>query len=221
MFAIRAAKPDLLPALRCGSQFFDRKRDIAILRGTDERSPAIRWNRVAAPPLLHDPILDVKIAGQFIERWPPTEDILETLHRPRGYETYLSLSSTTCTRFLGTIRAAMSKPHERLKQARIAAGFATAKGAAERFHWGYEAYKKHESGEHGFNNDQAREYGRAYKVSAGWLLTGEPGKYADLSGDERALLEMYRNLRRSEKLVVRDQCSSLLRHRAAGEEESS
>lgn len=61
---------------------------------------------------------------------------------------------------------------KRLEEARMARKFATAKDAA-RFHgWVYETYIQHEQGTRGISR-AASKYAKAFKVSEGWLLTGE------------------------------------------------
>lgn len=63
----------------------------------------------------------------------------------------------------------------RLQQAREIAGFKTAKDAAKRFGWAYYGYAQHENGTRGLNQS-SKKYAKAFKVSEGWLLTGEgPG----------------------------------------------
>lgn len=66
---------------------------------------------------------------------------------------------------------------KRLEQARIARGFKTARDAADYFGWKYVSYTQHESGERGLSR-AASQYAKAFRVSAGWLLTGE-GKSPD------------------------------------------
>ncbi|TRL35517.1 hypothetical protein [Rhizobium straminoryzae] len=61
---------------------------------------------------------------------------------------------------------------KRLEQARKARNFATAKAAALYFGWTYETYIQHEQGTRGLSR-AADRYARAFKVSKGWLLTGE------------------------------------------------
>lgn len=61
---------------------------------------------------------------------------------------------------------------DRLKQARSAAGYASAKSAAERFGWNYNTYSQHERGHVGIGR-MAANYARAFRVSEAWLLTGE------------------------------------------------
>jgi len=60
----------------------------------------------------------------------------------------------------------------RLRETRIARGFKTAKDAATRFGFNYNTYSQHERGLVGMSR-AARDYARAFKVSEGWLLTGE------------------------------------------------
>ncbi len=57
----------------------------------------------------------------------------------------------------------------RLKQARIAAGYKSARAAALRFHWPEVTYAKHENGERGIGR-AARKYARSFKVDEAWLL---------------------------------------------------
>jgi SOS-response transcriptional repressor LexA len=59
---------------------------------------------------------------------------------------------------------------ERLRDARIRAGFSSAAEAAERFGWGESGYRHHENGTRDFGPDAARRYGRAFRVKPGWLL---------------------------------------------------
>lgn len=61
---------------------------------------------------------------------------------------------------------------KRLEQARLNAGFENARKAAKRFGWVYETYVQHENGLRGISRS-AKRYANAFKVSEGWLLTGE------------------------------------------------
>jgi SOS-response transcriptional repressor LexA len=67
----------------------------------------------------------------------------------------------------------MSIKANRLKQARIDAGFESAADAARAFGWPEPAYRHHENGTRGFGADAARKYGRAFKVTPAWLLALE------------------------------------------------
>lgn len=70
---------------------------------------------------------------------------------------------------------------KRLEEARLARGFKFAKDATDYFGWNYDTYAQHENGTRGIVRAAGR-YATAYKVSEGWLLTGEgkgPGSAAD------------------------------------------
>jgi len=75
----------------------------------------------------------------------------------------------------------------RLRQAREARGFRTAKEAADRFHFNYSTYSQHERGQSAITR-AAKDYGRAFKVSEGWLLTGEGFGPGDLDKRSVALV---------------------------------
>lgn len=64
-------------------------------------------------------------------------------------------------------------PSERLKLARMRAGWADGKKAALAHGWKYDTYKNHESGARGLKRSQAEIYAKAFDVSVSWLLTGE------------------------------------------------
>ena len=65
--------------------------------------------------------------------------------------------------------------HERLRRARLLAGFDTARAAIERFGWKASTYRAHENGQNNFRANDAGIYARAYRVSSSWLLFGEQG----------------------------------------------
>jgi len=67
----------------------------------------------------------------------------------------------------------MSERHERLRQARIAAGFKTQVDAVRRHGWNPNTYKSNENSNAPFSYDQAVEYGKAFKVRAEWLYSGK------------------------------------------------
>lgn len=62
---------------------------------------------------------------------------------------------------------------ERLRQARIGAGFRSAMAAANSLGVKPSTYGAHENGRNNFGPDEAEHYGRRFHVSAAWLLTGE------------------------------------------------
>lgn len=68
---------------------------------------------------------------------------------------------------------AMGERHARLIEARKRAGFTSALSAAKRHAWKPSTYASHENGQTPLPVEAAYDYARAFKVSPGWLLTGE------------------------------------------------
>lgn len=75
------------------------------------------------------------------------------------------------------------------------AGFVQIKNALDRFGWKRSAYSHHENERREFGVQEAIKYGRAFKVSAWWLLSGvvEQRNFSDLSLDEKLLIDKYRD----------------------------
>lgn len=67
----------------------------------------------------------------------------------------------------------METPADRLKKARLDAGFPTVAEAVRRFGFKRSAYVHHESGQNGIRPAVAEKYAKAYKVTAAWLLYGD------------------------------------------------
>jgi hypothetical protein len=68
----------------------------------------------------------------------------------------------------------MGESNERLRKARQAAGYTSARGAAQRFGWPPSTYASHENGQTPtVPVEAALEYGKAFRVSPAWILTGE------------------------------------------------
>lgn len=61
---------------------------------------------------------------------------------------------------------------KRLEKARISRGFTSAADAARYFGWSYDTYIQHENGTRGIVR-AAQRYAKAFRVTPGWLLTGE------------------------------------------------
>jgi SOS-response transcriptional repressor LexA len=70
----------------------------------------------------------------------------------------------------------MEEPFERLQRARLKAGYESATDAARAFGWNEITYRAHENGGRGLKPKVAEQYAKAFKVSPGWLLTGEDAK---------------------------------------------
>ena len=71
------------------------------------------------------------------------------------------------------VRNKKNDMNDRLRNARMAAGFASATDAIEYCKWKGSTYRAHENGQNNFNVEYAARYGKAYGVSASWLLLGE------------------------------------------------
>lgn len=70
----------------------------------------------------------------------------------------------------------MGDSNDRLKDARIRAGFVSAMSAAKRHHWTISTYASHENGQTPVPVKAAERYAKAFKVSSGWILTGDGDK---------------------------------------------
>lgn len=66
----------------------------------------------------------------------------------------------------------MNTPGERLKSARIAAGFDSARSAAEAHGWNVSTYSGHENGSRQFTIDTAKQYASVFRTSWLWLKEG-------------------------------------------------
>lgn len=122
-------------------------------------------------PLLHGSGVGADLAGDGGRSTSVDDDLVMGSHDVDGYITYpkaVNVSGRLNTRSLG-IFYAMSERHDRLRQARIAAGFKTQAEAVRRFGWNPNTYKSNENGNAPFSFDQGREYARAFKVNPEWL----------------------------------------------------
>lgn len=64
-------------------------------------------------------------------------------------------------------------PHDRLRQARAAAGFRSAAAAAKALAIRPSTYLAHENGQNAFTTAQAEVYAEAFGVEVTWLMFGE------------------------------------------------
>ena len=71
--------------------------------------------------------------------------------------------------------SSMDTPGKRLKDARIKAGFKTARAGAERLALPYPTYAAHENGSRGILPEEAARYAKAFKTRPEWILYGEIG----------------------------------------------
>lgn len=77
--------------------------------------------------------------------------------------------------------AAMGTRGERLKKARIDAGYRTAVEAARALGIPYPTYAGHENGSRDYGPDEAVVYARKFKVALDWLLAGKESRVRPLS----------------------------------------
>lgn len=68
----------------------------------------------------------------------------------------------------------MGEMGDRLKAARVAAGYRSARAAAIRRGWKVPTYSAHENGQNGFGPEDAIRYAKAFKTSPGYLFFGDP-----------------------------------------------
>ncbi|MGO9171986.1 MAG: hypothetical protein ACLP7P_08490 [Rhodomicrobium sp.] len=73
---------------------------------------------------------------------------------------------------------------ERLKQARIAAGFPKAVDACRAFKWSYPAYSKHENGQRSILPKQALAYTSAFRVTLDYLYFGKVENAGEIAGNK-------------------------------------
>lgn len=81
--------------------------------------------------------------------------------------------------------------HERLRLARVDAGFPDAVTAARRFGWPETTYRAHENGGRGYTIKSAQEYARAFRVTAQWLLLGDGEPALDTTEPADDLVSVY------------------------------
>ena len=80
----------------------------------------------------------------------------------------------------------------RLFAARRAAGFKSARQAAQKFGWSEATYRAHETATRYLNDGTARHYAKAFGVAAAWLLKGEgTGPKVDPAREEKFAVRKY------------------------------
>jgi hypothetical protein len=97
----------------------------------------------------------------------------------------------------------MSDPAERLRIARLRAGYETAKDAAESLGFPVSTYLGHENGNRGYPAKKAEVYARKFKVREQWLLYGVgegPGDSGDRNAEIINIIDHLPPLKRAEAL---------------------
>lgn len=112
----------------------------------------------------------------------------------------------------GAIGHRMKKEaHDRLREARIAAGHASPSDAAESFGWNVITYRAHEGGRRGLRPEVAARYAKAFRVSPSFILTGEGSaeEYL-LKEDVVAALEVAMSLMCRSEIAAKEAAQALL-----------
>lgn len=91
--------------------------------------------------------------------------------------------------------------HERLAEARKAAGFETATDAARSMGVNYPTYAGHENGTCGFRPKTAELYARKFGVSFEWLLTGRGTM--TIESEDAELIQLLREAHPDVKTAVK------------------
>lgn len=126
-----------------------------------------------------------------------------------SHEPTMHFASHDCKRLLRNgmnyVRR-MTDPAERLRIARLRAGFETAKEAAEALGFPVSTYLGHENGSRGISAKKAEIYARKYKVREQWLLYGVgPGPGSEQNGETAEIIDIVEHLppiRRAEAIRI-------------------
>lgn len=97
----------------------------------------------------------------------------------------------------------MTDPAERLRIARLRAGFTTGKEAAESMGVRVSTYLGHENGSRGIKPGMATRYAKKFKVTEQWLLYGvgdPPGSNGDVKAEVVSIIDRLPPLQRAEAL---------------------
>lgn len=88
----------------------------------------------------------------------------------------------------------MSDPAERLRIARLRAGYSTAKEAAEALGLPVSTYLAHENGSRGYPAKRAFTYARKFKVREQWLLYGVGEGPGETAGPKAEVVNIFEHL---------------------------
>lgn len=88
----------------------------------------------------------------------------------------------------------MDTPADRLRHARVRAGYNTGKEAAEALGFPVSTYLGHENGSRGFPAKKAAIYARRYKVTEEWLLYGKGDAPGETDDPKAEVVRLFRQL---------------------------
>jgi hypothetical protein len=141
----------------------------------DQRRPIRRGNAVSALPLLHPARVCPDRSGNGCRAVAVFNDLLVTAHRQEGYVNYrreVKHFGRFSTRAVANLPE-MTGQSDRLRKARVAAGYKSGAEAARRHGFKANTYKSNENGHAPFGFEQAKAYGKAYDVRPEWLYDGK------------------------------------------------
>jgi hypothetical protein len=152
----------------------------------------LRWNAVALAPRADS---GRGLVGQTANGSHPSipDDVGVGSHNP-----VMQFALGDCKRLLRNrinyVRC-MADPSERLRIARLRAGYETGKDAAEALGFAISTYLGHENGSRGISAKKAEIYARKYKVREQWLLYGVgPGPGSEQNGDTAEIIDIVEHL---------------------------
>lgn len=121
------------------------------------------------------------------------------------YKTYDARSSPNRTpRTIFSLHTeAMSEANNRLREARLKAGFKTAKDAALKWRVNANTLTSHENGNRPLSREAAVLYAAKLGVTPGWLLYGEVGQPDGGDEETAAVLAAYKGLDPDARALVR------------------
>jgi len=104
-----------------------------------------------------------------------------------------------------TSRVEFNSVRQRLKDARVRAGFSSALDAVRQFGWIQSTYLGHENGSRGIKAAMARQYAKAFGISLDWLLLGKATSAAEQTAliDPGLFVDWQRLSTHSRKLLVK------------------
>jgi len=98
--------------------------------------------------------------------------------------------------------------HQRLKAARVAAGYSSVADAARAFGWNVNTTASNENGNRTYSRVGAEKYARAYHVSLEWLLTGR-GSMKSAAPESAEIIDIWSRIPKSSREAARIMLESL------------
>ncbi len=105
--------------------------------------------------------------------------------------------------------------HDRLRSARIHAGYGKASDASRAFGWNRNTYASNENGNRAFGREAAEKYAKAYKVSLEWLLTGK-GEMTAPAGETAEIVNIWSRIADKDRAAARAMLESLANKKEPG-----